>query len=175
MSEVADPSEAAFMAALFGEDELGVAVRAHIHIEARLLELLDLVVMHHKSLKKMNLDYNQRVNLAVALGLDPELAPALLALGSLRNAFAHRLDMELSESRVNNLYQALSGSDKEMVQAAYNRTKDQLRVNAPPFGQLTPKERFILISVALRGILLTAISDIRMHRPRSNEGMEPTR
>lgn len=39
-----DPSEAAFVGALFGEDELGVVVRAHIHIEAKLLELLELVV-----------------------------------------------------------------------------------------------------------------------------------
>ena len=51
MSDAGDPSEAAFVCALFGEDELGVVVRAHIHIEAKLRELLELVVADPKYLE----------------------------------------------------------------------------------------------------------------------------
>lgn len=50
MSDTADPSEAAFVGALFGEDELGVVLRAHIHIEAKLVELLELLVVDRKCL-----------------------------------------------------------------------------------------------------------------------------
>ena len=74
MSNEADPSEHGFVGALFGEDELGVVVRAHIHIEAKLLELLELMVADPKHLERMDLDFGQRVNLAVALGLKPEHA-----------------------------------------------------------------------------------------------------
>lgn len=167
MSDTLDPSEAAFVGALFGEDELGVVVRAHIHIEAKLLELLELVVADPEYLERMDLDFGQRVNLAVALGLKSEHAPALSALGTLRNAFAHRLDAQLSEDRVNNLYAALSAGDKEIVQLAYYRTNTQLgKSDAPPFKKLSPKERFILISVALRAMLMTAIREIRVRQKR---------
>ena len=161
MSDAADRSEAAFVGVLFGEDELGVVIRAHIHIEAKLLEFLELLVTDPKYLERMNLDFGQRVNLAVALGLKSEHAPALSALGSLRNAFAHRLDAQLSEDRVNSLYAELSAGDKEVLQLAYERTNTQMRKSdAPPFKKLSPKERFIVISVTLRAMLMTAIREI---------------
>lgn len=160
MSAAPDENEEMFMAALFGEDELGVVVRAHIHIEAKLLELLSTLVTDVTRLQRMDLDFAQCVHLAVALGLKAEHAPALLALGSLRNAFAHRLDTRLSDDRVNNLYATLSGGDKEVVQLAYKRTKAQQNVpDLPDFKKLDPKPRFILIAVALRAMLLVAIRE----------------
>jgi hypothetical protein len=161
MSAFADPLEQTFIAGLFGEDELGVVVRAHIHIEAQLVDLLGLLVIDVTYLERMNLDFSQQVNLAVALGLDPDQAPTLSALGKLRNAFAHRLDTELSESRVNNLYEALSARGKEIVQEAYDRTNAQMSQDGPAFGKLSPKTRFVLIAIPLRSILLTAIREIR--------------
>jgi hypothetical protein len=166
MSDTPDPAESAFVGALFGEDELGVVVRAHIHIEAKLLELLELLVANPQHLERMDLGFAQRVNLAIALGLKSEHASGLSALGTLRNAFAHRLDVQLSEDRVTNLYAALSSSDKEVVHLAYTRTNVQMgRQDALPFGRLSAKERFILISVALRAMLITAIGEIRARRP----------
>jgi len=165
MSDARDPAEAAFVGALFGEDELGVVIRAHIHIEAKLLELLELLVVDPKPLEQMDLGFTQSVKLAIALGLKSEHAPGLSALGTLRNAFAHRLDVKLSEDRVNNLYEALSPSDKEIVHVAYSRTNDEMgRSDAPPFVKLSAKERFILISVALRAMLMTAIGEVRGRR-----------
>jgi len=104
-----DPSEDAFVAALFGEDDLGVVVRGHIHVEAKLIELIDLMVADPKYLARMDLDFSQRVNLAVALGLNPEHARSLLTLGTLRNAFAHRLDTQLSEDRVKQPVRSIVG------------------------------------------------------------------
>lgn len=165
MTDAIDPAEAAFVSALFGEDELGVVIRAHIHIEAKLLEFLELVVVDRKYLERMDLDFAQRVNLAVALGLKSEHVRALSALGTLRNTFAHRLDAQLSEDRVNNLYAVLSVGDKEVLQLAYERTNAQMaQSDAPPFKNLTPKERFIIISVALRAMLMAAIREIHARR-----------
>ena len=66
MSESVDPSEGAFLQALFGEDELGVMVRVHIHIEAMVRELLERLVPHPSALQKLRLDYAQCVHLAEA-------------------------------------------------------------------------------------------------------------
>ena len=61
-----------FMEVLNGEDELGAVIRAHIHIEALLLELLRLLVKDEGALRKLNLEFSQSVDLAIALGLGPD-------------------------------------------------------------------------------------------------------
>jgi hypothetical protein len=162
MSETLDPSQEAFFDALYGQDELGIVVRAHICIEAKLLELLEVLVTNSRHLERMNLEFEQRVHLAVALGLSEEHAPALLSLGKLRNDFAHQLDTQLSEQHANNLYEALSPSDKTTLQLIYKRMKSHMRTpSPPPFKQLEPRQRFILISLALRAKLEVAIKQTR--------------
>jgi hypothetical protein len=165
-----DQTDEAFIGVLFGEDELGVVVRAHIHVEAKLQELLELLVVDTKYFERMRLPFGQRVNLAVALGLQAEHAPALSALGTLRNAFAHHLDTKLSDERVNKLYDTLSPGDREVVQAAYEQTKIRMSMpEVPQFESLGPKSRFILISVALRGLLSAAIRETRARQAESSE------
>lgn len=150
-----------FFKVLGGEDELGAVIRAHIYIEAHLLELLGLLVKDKDHLRKLNLEFSQYVDLAVALGLGQEHAKGLRAFGNLRNEFAHKLDSKLSENRINSLYESLSAPDKEIVQSAYVRTNTQLGVNPPKFKDLTPKERFVLIAVALRAMLQVALLAVR--------------
>ncbi len=150
-----------FFKVLNGEDELGAVIRAHIHIEALLIELLRLLVKDEGALRKLNLEFSQSVDLAIALGLGPEHAKGLRAFGNLRNEFAHDLNSRLSDNRVNNLYESLSAADKEVVQHAYARTNSQLGVNPPSFKNLTPKEKFVLVAVALRGMLEVALSQVR--------------
>lgn len=150
-----------FISVLNGEDELGAVIRAHIHIEALLLELLGLLVKDEVALRKLNLEFSQTVDLAIALGLGPEHAKGLRAFGKLRNEFAHNLNSKLSASRIDNLYESLSTTDKEVVQLAYVRTNSQLGVSPPSFKDLTPKEKFVLIAVALRGMLQVALLEVR--------------
>jgi hypothetical protein len=164
-SQIMGPIEEDFIKTLFGEDELGVVIRAHIYLEARLLELLGLLVRDENHLKKLNLEYSQYVDLAVALGLDQEHAKGLRAFGTLRNEFAHKLDSTLSDTRINSLYQSLSSVDKEIVQAAHVRTESQLGGfggTAANFKDLEPKKKFILIAVALHGMLEVALSEVRV-------------
>jgi len=156
-----------FIKVLNCEDELGAVIRAHIHVEALLLELLGLLVKDEQALRKLDLEFSQSVDLAVALGLGPEHAKGLRAFGKLRNEFAHDLGSKLSDDRINNLYESLSATDKEVVQAAYGTTNAQLGVNPPKFKDLTPKERFVLIAVALRGMLQVALLEVQ--RSRSSE------
>ena len=149
--------EEQFISALTGEDELGVVVRAHIYVEATLIELVEALAINPQHLKPMELDYFQRVNLAIVLGLNPEHGPPLLALGKLRNAFAHRIDTRLTKDRVENLYKALSQNDKELVQKMYEKTNTMLlKERGPRFRSLEPKDQFILIAVALRYMLVAA-------------------
>jgi len=150
-----------FIKVLNGEEELGAVVRAHIHIEALLFKLLGLLVKDENYLRKLNLEFSQCVDLVVALGLGREHAKGLHVFGGLRHEFEHNINSELSESRVNNLYESLSATDKEVVQDAYVQTNSPLGVSPPKLKDLTPKERFVLIAVALRGMLEVALLGVR--------------
>ena len=146
----------AFIAALMGEDELGVVVRAHIHIESVLLRLLDRMVVDQASLKRMSLDYGQRVNLALALGLKAQHGPPLLAVGTLRNAFAHRPETKLSKDRVDNLYKSLGAEDRQVVQRCYEASNSKMLREAPGLRSLPPKDQFVLMATVMRGMLIAA-------------------
>jgi hypothetical protein len=150
---------------LMGEDELGAVIRAQIHIETLLLRLIEVLVPYPEYLEKMNLDYFQRVQLAIAMGLSPEYAAPLNTLGSIRNRFAHKLDSILTKNDAENLYEALGADDKDTVQKSFERTKTQ--VSPTPSGKfkdLKPKDQFVLIIVALRAMLLVTISAAERQR-----------
>jgi hypothetical protein len=77
---------------LRAEDDLGKIVRAHIHIEHELQEVLFLAAPNPTQLKPFDrMEYSEKVQLALVLGLNAELKPALNATGNLRNKFSHRL------------------------------------------------------------------------------------
>jgi hypothetical protein len=86
---------------LRAEDDLGKIVRAHIHIEHELREVIFLVAPNPMQLKSFDkMEYADKVQLALVLGLNAELKPALNATGNLRNNFSHRLDMKIGEEEV---------------------------------------------------------------------------
>ena len=151
-----------FHAALQGEDELGVVVRAHIHIESRLMNLMELFFSAPDHLSKLVLEYEQKVMLAVACGLNPMFASPLKVLGRIRNRFAHRLDSSLDIQQVRSLYEAFSPINKEVIQQAFRNTEDQVaEPTKVKLENLDAKSQFILLVVALDGMLLVAIKDVK--------------
>lgn len=151
-----------FLTAVQGEDELGAVVRSHIYVESALVFLLEHLVVDKKYLGKLDLNYSQRVDLAIALGLKSEHAAPLHALGTIRNAFAHRLDAKLTKDRVDALYKQFSASDKEVLNAAFKRTSSQaLIVEAKSLRALPVKDQFTLMTVALRSLILVAIGELQ--------------
>ena len=141
----------AFAKDLGREDEMGSVVRAHIRIENLLVELVEGMVPKPTQLKRLNLEYDGYVSLALALGLEDERGPALRAMGSLRNRFAHKLDTALDLSTVKGLYDALAPRDKEQVQASFGRIRSQhdaVQV-AKNYASLSPKDQFQLIALII--------------------------
>jgi hypothetical protein len=151
-----------FLSALLAEDELGVVIRAHIYIEASLNEFNEACIPVPQHIP--NLRFQQRIDLACALGLKPEYGPALKVLGHMRNAFAHKLNTKLTRESVEKLYCALSKTAKEAVEQSFRKTKSQLLAEkGPDFQNLEPKDQFVLIAVSLNAMLLVAkqrVSDI---------------
>jgi hypothetical protein len=102
---------------LRAEDDLGKIVRAHIHIEHELQELIFLAAPNPTQLKPFDrMEYSDKVQLALVLGLNAELKAALNATGNLRNKFSHRLDMKIGEEEVTNLISTFTPSTKQQFQ-----------------------------------------------------------
>ena len=154
-----------FIKHLLGEDELGVVVRAHIHIEAWLNELLSRMGVDMKCLDKAELEYHQRVHLAVALGLKKQHCSPLLAFGSIRNAFAHNINATLTKERVTNLYNTLSPEDQEIAQRVYKSTNAKLNASGQPnsLRGLEPKDQFVILATAVHGMLRAAVVQLGGH------------
>lgn len=144
---------------MFREDELGAVVRVHIHIENLLSKLVDHLAPHPGHLKELNLDYHGLVSLALVLGLKSELGPALKAMGTLRNNFAHKLGTKLDEGTVNGLYQTLGPEDKKQVQESFERMRSEYESikRFQKLSEMPAPERFKIIAVVLWAALQAAV------------------
>lgn len=135
--------QAALNAALLGEDTLGVILRAHIHVEIKLNELIESQLAVPKMLPKLNLGFATKVKLAQALGLSEELAKLLEFVGKLRNRFAHRLGETFTAADADEFERAL-GPGKSVAEQAYARMKDR---SSAPMDIRDPKDRMIMYFV----------------------------
>lgn len=138
--------------ALLNEDELGMIVRAHLHIEREVTEFIRARLSPPEALPALDLEYSGRVKLALALGLSCEFKKALNFVGTLRNKFAHQLDAKITKQDANNFEDAL-GAHVSIIQTAYHDTHRKLKTEntAPPLKQKSPKDRVTLYLVTLWG------------------------
>jgi hypothetical protein len=166
-------SDDAFFDAIRGEDQLGAVVRAHIHIEARLNQVVEALTPHPDELPSLR--YEQRAKLAVALGLDGRILNPLLELGRIRNAFAHRLDVKLTDSMVAKLFEAFHKEDRWIIVDAYQRTWAHLgQRGMPPYEKTDARHKFITMAVAMDKFLLMAEREARVQAP-ANKSLEHSR
>lgn len=162
-----------FFAVLDAEDELGAVVRAHIHIESCLNALVEGWMVSPSHLAKMQLDYAQKVELAVALGLKEQYSAPLRALGTLRNAFAHRPGTAITKDRADSIYKSLHQDDKNLVQAVYARICAKATDERPKFKELKARDRFTLVAVAMRAMLISALHNQAGGTPPTIEPSSP--
>ena len=145
----------AFYEALRGEDDLGMVVRAHIHIEHELREFIRAAAPAPDQFKPSDLDFGGTVRLALILGLDAEFKTPLLHLGSLRNKFAHRLDMRISEEEAKNFWEALGPAAKRAAVGSF----ESLKVENPDYRMsslqdFVARDRLMICVISLRGGIL---------------------
>jgi hypothetical protein len=142
-----------FYSALEGEDDLGVVLRANIYVEHELREYVSKLAPRPEHIRFSDYDYNGLVALALALGLDAELKPALSAIGNLRNKFAHQIDMNLTRHEAENVYNSLSPELKSQLHQGYAATLKMPEYAGSPksLKNLSPKEIFGMCATMVRG------------------------
>lgn len=153
------PEDISFAKALSSEDDLGAVVRVAIWVESLVMRLVEQPLPAPKALKDLNLDYHGKVQLAVALGMPEEMAAVLKALGSLRNRFAHQLDMVLKESDVSNVYKALPPARRSYLHEFLKQMHAEGLVPTERYASLSPRVQLSLIAMSIRSFLLGGLRE----------------
>jgi hypothetical protein len=151
----------ALMAAVVDQDTLGAVLKGHIHIEHELEEVLTFAASAPVHLKISSMEFSEKVQLALVLGLNDKLKSPLNALGKLRNKFAHTLDFTLGEEEINNLVATLPPLAKQGFQ-------NHLRTMSLPEAQsLSGKARsFFKVRTQLIAFLGQLFDEVTKERHR---------
>ena len=99
--------------ALSGEDDLGVVIRASIHMEYELDKFIAIVLPNPRELKLNN--FSLRLKVALACGLRNDLKKPLQILSGMRNNFAHELNTKLNDKHVVCLFESLSLLERQTL------------------------------------------------------------
>jgi hypothetical protein len=76
-----------------------------------------------EQLKKFkDMEFTEKLHLALVLGLSAELKPALTAIGTLRNDFAHKLDTKIGKEMANNLIATFAPPVRQRLRALVQGT-----------------------------------------------------
>ena len=140
------------------EDDLGLVVRGHIHVEHELREFIKVAIPKPDELGRM--EYSGRVRLALACGLRSNLKAPLNAVGKLRNDFAHQLGMNLTAERVDNIYNSMDKHDKDATLYSYS-------VITPGSGPeaFNPRARMVMLFLCLWAPIVAETRDRRGDPP----------
>ena len=147
-----------FIEALQKEDELGMAIKAHLDIEYWTNELLNLMLPYPEHLKPMKLDYFGKINLLCSLGLNREYKDPLIYMGTIRNKFAHNLKYSIDKGVVNNFYKSFSEDGKAIAKKVYDTTeRSEENKKYKSFREMNPKDQFIFLAVNARNMVKAAV------------------
>jgi hypothetical protein len=151
------PGQNEFAEQLTAEDELGSVVRAHLHIEFHVDQLLAAVAPNPKAVETLALSYVGRVRLLNVFGFGNNLTKPLIGLGQLRNKFAHRLNYKLTSQNMRALYDMLDPLGRHIVHHAYDSARAKSAGKHPKkLWSLPPKDIFSLLATTIRASLLVA-------------------
>lgn len=168
-----DLTDDQFYKALDSEDSLGLVLRAHLHIEYHLNVYIRTAIPGYEAYaKKLGFGYKQKVLLCCALGLADSLQSPLLALGTLRNDFAHKPEFQLTNERPRALYETLSEAHKAHLQSAYSEVAQRFARQEKSYQELPERQQLTLILMLLRKKVLIAIGELKNRQTRAN-GFSP--
>ena len=101
------------------EDDVGLVLRGHLHIEHQLIELLSETLHFPDRCDWSFVNYRAKVELAHAAGLPADIKSLLERIGSIRNDFAHQLDSSISPKLSLDLYNSLSDRIRLGLKTSY--------------------------------------------------------
>jgi hypothetical protein len=147
-------TDARFFADLQREDDVGLILLGHIHIEHQLIELISLALPFPERCDWGKINYATKVSFAHACGLPERLKSPLQKIGRLRNDFAHNLDAALSKDGVLSLYNGLPDLNQAAIKSSCAAMG--LGTLSSP-SSLSSRDLLILIILSIRQAIKAAV------------------
>jgi hypothetical protein len=98
-------------------DQLALVMRGHRYVEAALIKQIESALVNRQAFAVARLNFTTKISLAVALGkIDPADVGGFTALNALRVKFAHDVETTLTKQDELNLYNALSPSQRKIIE-----------------------------------------------------------
>ncbi|WP_157085564.1 hypothetical protein [Methylobacterium sp. Leaf99] len=153
----------AFHDTLFKEDDLGLVIRGHIHVENELIEFIKIRLSPPNAVDALSLGYKEKCKLAKVLGMPRALQAPLSYAGNLRNKFAHNLGVTIGKQEADSFNIALKEHGIEYFQEAYHRIypTSTKRLNFWNAHDFEPKNRIVISLILLWSGLAVANIEAR--------------
>ena len=135
---------------LVNSETFAMVIKSAIVIESEIEEIFSAVFANPKHLFDLKLNYEHKIALVLSLGLDDRFKPPLGNLATLRNKFAHRLDVGFGMDEAKNFYSTFDAIDQSHMKYEY------ANFGGKPFEELPPEDLFIICIVTLRAAILAA-------------------
>lgn len=146
--------------ALLQEDALGSVIRFHILLERELNKFLKRNVKNSEAVPSLKIGFHSLLQLAIALGLNPDLKNPLLAINKIRNKYAHQEQYELTKTDADGLYSKLSTELKRIIQEGYLSSQNFGWMECVSFSALDPRNKFILCSIVIKNSFQLVRTDV---------------
>ncbi len=139
-------------------DPFQAVIKGAIVVESEMEEVFRSAFHDASALYDMKLTYDQKVNLLIALGIEPRFATPLKALAKIRNKFAHTIDANLTEVEAKNFYASFHSTDRIIINDIFSTLHAHKKINGKPakVSDLDPLDQVVLCIVTLRAAILTA-------------------
>jgi len=131
---------------LKSEDDVGLVIRGHLHLENRLMEYVAKHLPFPDKCDWEKIGYSGKVELALACGLPNNIRPILEKLGELRNDFTSNLEATIEPNWVLDTYSSLSKQLKSELEESY-KTLGLSKGNKT--SKLDTKELLVLIFISV--------------------------
>ncbi|MGQ8634410.1 hypothetical protein ACUTJJ_23335 [Agrobacterium sp. DKPNP3] len=164
-------SDQDFFTLLAKADDFAIVIKSAIIIEAEIEELFAAALPNPRHLFGLRLTYEFKVTLAVAVGLDERFLPVLKALASIRNDFAHKLNVGFElDDRARNLYATFHKYDRKLVRENYEALSEG---RGTAFDDLTASDLFIMSVITLRAAIIAATRKAKSPGQTSSSAILP--
>lgn len=158
---MSDP-QSQFIADLLREDDVGLVLRGHLHVEHQLIELISTLLPFAERCDWSKVSYRAKVQVAFGCGLPADLKELLERLGAIRNNFAHSLAASISKQEVLDLYNSLSSRIRDVLRSSYQSMGKGL-LDSP--SSIEPRDLLILIFLNAQRGVMAGVTTLRAQHP----------
>lgn len=137
------------------ENHCGKIISIHCVIENLISDFISLSLTQQDYLKKLHLSHMDRLNLAMALGLSPDIYKPLKSIAKIRNKFARNLHEDIDKSLINNFFESFPSKENDCFFSKNHILNMAKELDVFGFREgktwkkLEPDDQFILLIISL--------------------------